>query len=143
LTNSIFSFSLLPEMIASETSGFLQHLTGLHSGWFYRDSHWWTAFGLLGAFLFGSRFIVQWLHSERHKRVIVPPLFWHLSFWGSIVQLIYGFHLDKLPVILGYLFLPFLYARNLRLLRRNHEPPSSKQGETGQTSQPSAPPNAG
>lgn len=130
-------------MIASETNGFLQHLTGLRSEWFYGDSHWWTAFGLLGAFLFGSRFIVQWLHSERHKRVIVPPLFWHLSFWGSIVQLIYGFHLDKLPVILGYLFLPFLYFRNLRLLRRHREPAPAKQDEAGQIPQTGAPPNAG
>jgi lipid-A-disaccharide synthase-like uncharacterized protein len=50
--------------------------------------------------------------------VLVPPIFWHLSFWGSVISLIYALHIDKLPVIFGYLFLPFLYARNLVLLRR-------------------------
>ena len=37
---------------------------------------------------------------------------------GSLCALVYAFHVDKLPIILGYLFLPFLYARNLKLLRR-------------------------
>jgi hypothetical protein len=34
------------------------------------------------------------------------------------VSLLYAFHVDKLPVILGYVFLPVLYARNLVLLSR-------------------------
>jgi len=40
-------------------------------------------------------------------------------FWGSVINLIYAFHVDKLPIILGVLFLPFLYARNLSLLHRS------------------------
>jgi len=36
---------------------------------------------------------------------------------GSIISLIYAFHIDKLPIILGFVFLPFIYARNLRFLR--------------------------
>ncbi|MGA7616780.1 MAG: lipid-A-disaccharide synthase N-terminal domain-containing protein [Thermoanaerobaculia bacterium] len=96
--------------------GFLEPLIGPHFQWFYRDSLWWTVFGLLGNFLFSSRFIIQWLHSEKKKELIVPPIFWHLSLWGSLISLVYGFHVDKLPVILGYLFLPFLYARNLMIL---------------------------
>jgi len=47
-----------------------------------------------------------------------PPIFWHLSFWGSVLQLLYALHIDKLPVMLSYAFLPFLYARNLWLLKR-------------------------
>jgi lipid-A-disaccharide synthase-like uncharacterized protein len=49
---------------------------------------------------------------------VVPPIFWHLSFWGSTVSLIYALHIDKLPILLSFSFLPFLYARNLMLLRR-------------------------
>jgi lipid-A-disaccharide synthase-like uncharacterized protein len=49
---------------------------------------------------------------------VVPPIFWHLSFWGSSVSLIYALHIDKLPILLSFSFLPFLYARNLMLLRR-------------------------
>jgi lipid-A-disaccharide synthase-like uncharacterized protein len=98
--------------------GFLQPFLGQLLPWLYRDSIYWTLFGLLGNLLFSSRFLVQWLLSERRKRLIVPTMFWHLSFWGSVVSLIYSLHIDKLPVILGYLFLPLLYGRNLVLLAR-------------------------
>jgi lipid-A-disaccharide synthase-like uncharacterized protein len=98
--------------------GFLQPLLGAYLPWFYRDSLSWTAIGLVGNLLFSSRFVVQWLLSERRRRVVVPPLFWHLSLWGSVVALVYSLHIDKLPVILGYFFLPVVYARNLVLLRR-------------------------
>ncbi len=99
-------------------NGLLQHWMGPGLDWFFRETVLWTVFGLVGNALFSSRFIVQWLYSERLKRVVVPPIFWHLSFWGSVVTLIYAFHVDKLPVILGCIFLPFLYARNLVLLYR-------------------------
>jgi lipid-A-disaccharide synthase-like uncharacterized protein len=101
-----------------DSQGFLQPLLGGLFPWLYRESIYWTVFGLLGNLLFSSRFLVQWLVSERRRRLIVPSLFWHLSFWGSVVSLIYALHIDKLPVILGYLFLPLLYGRNLVLLSR-------------------------
>jgi len=101
---------------------FLQGMSGIQADWFFQKSPWWTAFGFLGNALFTSRFILQWLHSERRKQLIVPPIFWHLSFWGSCVLLVYAFHLKDLPVILGYFFLPILYGRNLRLLYRKKEP---------------------
>ncbi|QQR74667.1 MAG: lipid-A-disaccharide synthase N-terminal domain-containing protein [Holophagales bacterium] len=90
----------------------------------YVDSGWWTAFGLIGNALFSSRFVIQWLHSEKKKELVVPPIFWHLSFWGSVISLVYALHVDKLPIILGYAFLPVLYARNLVLLRRGKTPPA-------------------
>ena len=102
----------------NEVSGFLQPFLGRLLPWLYRDSGWWTAFGLFGNLLFSSRFVVQWLYSERRRELVVPPIFWHLSFWGSVVSLLYAFHVDKLPIILGYAFLPVLYARNLVLLGR-------------------------
>lgn len=101
-----------------ESSGFLQPFLGDLLPWLYVESLWWTVFGLAGNLMFSSRFLLQWLTSERHRRIVVPPIFWHLSFWGSLISLIYAMHVDKLPVILGYLFLPMIYARNLILLRR-------------------------
>jgi lipid-A-disaccharide synthase-like uncharacterized protein len=101
--------------------GFLEPFVGRLLPWLYRDSVWWTVFGLTGNLLFSSRFLIQWLHSEKQKQLVVPVVFWHLSFWGSVVALIYGFHVDKLPVILGYIFLPVLYGRNLILLKRGEK----------------------
>lgn len=98
-------------------TSFLQpHLEG-PIPWLYVESAAWTGVGLLGAFLFGSRFVIQWLSSERCGRLVIPPLFWHLSFWGSVVSLLYAMHLDKLPIILGQAVLPILHGRNLWLLR--------------------------
>ncbi len=102
---------------------FLFALSGADAGWFYRESAWWTAFGYAGNAVFASRFVLQWLHSERRKELIVPPIFWHLSFWGSLVSLIYAFHIDKPPVILSFIFLPILYGRNLMLLYKKKPQP--------------------
>lgn len=99
--------------------GFLQPAFGNAIPWLYADSLYWTVFGLTGNVVFTSRFLIQWLRSERAKRVVVPAIFWHLSFWGSVISLIYALHVDKLPVILGYAFLPVLYGRNLVLLYRS------------------------
>jgi lipid-A-disaccharide synthase-like uncharacterized protein len=102
----------------NEAGAFLKPLIGSVVPWLYYDSQWWTAFGLFGNLLFSLRFVVQWLYSEKRKVLTVPGIFWHFSFWGSVIALIYAFHVDKLPIILGYFFLPILYARNLVLLAR-------------------------
>lgn len=105
------------------TTGFLAPWLGPALPWLYVDSIWWTAVGLTGNLLFSSRFVLQWLHSEKRKRLVVPPIFWYLSFWGSLISLIYALHVDKLPIILSFLFLPALYLRNLALMRRGGPPP--------------------
>ena len=102
-------------MIASD--GLLQPYLQNVVPWLYTESTFWTLVGLSGGFLFSSRFVLQWLQSERKGYLVVPPLFWHISFWGSLLSLIYALHLDKLPIILSYFFLPALYGRNLWLLR--------------------------
>jgi lipid-A-disaccharide synthase-like uncharacterized protein len=106
--------------MAETDAGFLAPFLASALPWLYADSVWWTAFGLLGNLMFSSRFLLQWLRSEKEKKLVVPPIFWHLSFWGSLISLIYALHVDKLPVILGYFFLPMIYARNLILLRRGN-----------------------
>jgi lipid-A-disaccharide synthase-like uncharacterized protein len=101
------------------TSGqFLQPWLGSYAPTLYAASVWWTIIGFAGNILFGSRFILQWLESERKNELVVPAYFWHLSFWGSVLNLIYAFHLDSAPLILGVAALPFVYARNLVLLGR-------------------------
>ena len=86
--------------------GLLRPILEPHLAWLYVDSLVWTGIGLAGAAIFSSRFLLQWLQSEKEKRIVVPTLFWYLSFWGSVINLIYALHIDKLPVILGCCFLP-------------------------------------
>ncbi len=103
---------------SSFLQGFLEPIFGR---WLYADSGLWTVIGFLGAAIFGSRFVLQWLQSEKEKKLVVPWYFWHLSFWGSVLNLLYFMHLDKAPLILGNCFLPFLYGRNILFLRASGE----------------------
>ena len=111
-----------------DASGLLQPFLGKALPWLYADSWAWTLFGLLGNAVFSSRFVIQWLHSERKRQLLVPPVFWHLSFWGSLISLVYAFHIDKLPIILSFIFLPVLYFRNLVLMRRSGPLPREAAG---------------
>jgi lipid-A-disaccharide synthase-like uncharacterized protein len=90
--------------------------------WLYGHSYWWTILGFFGNALFSSRFFLQWLASEKKRCLVVPGYFWHLSFWGSVLNLIYAFHIDNAPIIFGVIALPFIYGRNLVLLGRTRKP---------------------
>jgi lipid-A-disaccharide synthase-like uncharacterized protein len=97
---------------------FLQPWLGHSMGWLYVSTWWWSAVGFAGNIMFGSRFILQWLASERKRTLVVPGYFWHLSFWGSVLNLFYAMHLDSAPLLLGVVALPFIYGRNIVLMRR-------------------------
>ncbi len=77
----------------------------------------WEAFGMIGQFFFGSRFIVQWLASERAGKSVVPIAFWWLSIGGSAILLVYAIHIQSLTFILGQSLGFGIYIRNLVLLR--------------------------
>lgn len=98
---------------------FLQPYLGTWLPFLYSSSYLWTFFGFTGNLLFSSRFFFQWLASEKKKKLIVPAHFWHLSFWGSVINLIYALHIDNAPILFGVIALPFIYGRNLVLLQRS------------------------
>jgi len=85
----------------------------------WSDSVWWIAFGLLGNAAFFSRFLVQWIASERAGRSLVPIAFWWLSIAGSVILLIYAIHRADPIFVLAYLPNAFVYTRNLVLVRRD------------------------
>ena len=85
----------------------------------WKDAPLWLAFGLIGQAAFFSRFLVQWLASERAGESYVPLSFWYLSILGSLVLLVYAIHRQEPVFALGYLPNSFVYLRNLVLLRRN------------------------
>ena len=100
-------------------AAFLDNLWNhLHGG-----INFWTLFGMTGTVMFTSRFVVQWYASEKLKQSVIPKNFWHLSLVGGVIQLIYAVHIGYIPVILGYLFTPFIAARNLMLIARYQTPP--------------------
>jgi len=80
----------------------------------------WLSIGLVGQTLFMMRFIVQWIHSERHQKSVIPISFWYFSLSGGIIVLAYGIHRVDPVIILGQLPGTFVYARNLMLIRREH-----------------------
>jgi lipid-A-disaccharide synthase-like uncharacterized protein len=84
----------------------------------WSDTPFWLAFGLLGNAAFASRFLVQWIASERAGESIVPKVFWHLSILGSVILLIYAVHAENLVFTLAYLPNCVVYVRNLMLINR-------------------------
>jgi len=90
----------------------------------WHDSKAWLVFGLIGNAIFFSRFLIQWLASEKAGKSIVPTAFWYLSIAGSAVLLIYALHKRDPVFILAYLPNAFVYLRNLQLIKKHEEDPT-------------------
>lgn len=72
--------------------------------------------GLVSQLLFSSRIVLQWIQSERAKRVLVPTLFWQISLVSSFLMIVYGI-LRHDPIILAAQLISYaIYIRNLQLL---------------------------
>ena len=74
--------------------------------------------GFVGQGLFASRFIFQWIHSERKGESHIPIIFWYLSIFGGIGLLTYAIFRKDPVIIVGQLFGIFIYLRNLILIYR-------------------------
>ena len=72
--------------------------------------------GFGGQFIFASRFIVQWIYSEKKGESYIPVIFWYLSIFGGIGLLIYAIFRKDPVIILGQTFGIFVYIRNLVLI---------------------------
>jgi len=77
----------------------------------------WYAIGFLGQLTFGSRFFVQWIVSERARRVIIPRMFWYLSLLGGVALFAYAVHRRDPVFAIGQGLGLIVYARNLVLGR--------------------------
>jgi lipid-A-disaccharide synthase-like uncharacterized protein len=78
----------------------------------------WLALGFVGQALFGSRFLVQWIASERRRASVVPVVFWWMSLGGGICLLAYSIHRRDVVFIVGQCTGLVVYVRNLILVRR-------------------------
>ena len=74
--------------------------------------------GFTGQGLFASRFVVQWIYSEKKGESYIPIIFWYLSILGGVSLLIYAIFRKDPVIISGQLFGILIYSRNLILIYR-------------------------
>ena len=93
--------------------------------------NFWLVLGFAAQALFASRFLVQWIASERVGRSIIPNAFWFLSLAGGLLLLTYAIYRKDPVFILGQATGALIYTRNLILIYREQarakagEPPSA------------------
>lgn len=73
------------------------------------------AIGFFAQLLFSGRMFLQWILSEKSKRIITPVLFWQLSLLASFLLFLYGYLRDDFAIMLGQALTYFIYIRNLQL----------------------------
>ena len=71
--------------------------------------------GFVAQILFSSRLVIQWITSEKQRKVITPTLFWTLSLIASFLLFVYGYLRDDFAIMLGQSLTYFIYIRNLQL----------------------------
>jgi lipid-A-disaccharide synthase-like uncharacterized protein len=83
--------------------------------------NFWKIVGLSGSLIFGLRFLVQWIASERARKSVIPVGFWECSALGSFLLLAYFgiYRHDSVGVLQSLLPLP-IYLRNLYFRYTHH-----------------------
>lgn len=81
----------------------------------------WLVFGLAAQLVFGSRFVLQWIASERAGRSVMPMSFWFLSIAGGLMTLVYGFVRREPVIIFGQGLSTLIYLRNVVLILRERQ----------------------
>ncbi len=72
------------------------------------------AIGFMAQGFFSARILVQWIISEKEKRVVSPMIFWVFSLAGSYLFFIYGFLKDDFAIMLGQVISYYIYIWNLK-----------------------------
>ncbi len=78
----------------------------------------WLIIGFVAQTIFGARFLLQWLVSEKQHKSVIPIGFWYLSIVGSLMLLIYAIHRKDPVFILGQATGLFIYIRNLMMIHK-------------------------
>jgi lipid-A-disaccharide synthase-like uncharacterized protein len=81
----------------------------------------WLVIGVIGQLCFFTRFLVQWIVSERRRESVIPVLFWYFSIAGGLILLAYALHRRDPVFILGQSMGLVVYCRNLWLIARRRQ----------------------
>ena len=80
--------------------------------------NWHFVFGFIVQLLFSTRTFVQWILSEKSKKVVSPVIYWQISLIASFLYLIYGWLRADFAIIFGQLFSYYIYIWNLNILNQ-------------------------
>ena len=78
----------------------------------------WVIVGFAGQLVFGGRFIIQWIASERRRESHIPLPFWWMSIIGGAITTAYAIHRRDPVFIVGQAAGLVVYVRNLMLIYR-------------------------
>ena len=92
----------------------------------------WLIIGCVGQALFGARFIIQWIVSEKKGESTIPLAFWYCSIGGAIVLLTYAIYKEDPVFIVGQSLGSIVYVRNLILIDRKRKAVASLGADSEQ-----------
>jgi lipid-A-disaccharide synthase-like uncharacterized protein len=79
----------------------------------------WMGVGYTGQIVFGIRFLIQWLTSEKRGHSVIPIAFWYCSLVGGLLSFTYIVHQQEWPLLLGATLPLPIYARNIWMIYRD------------------------
>ena len=71
--------------------------------------------GFTAQILFSARLLLQWIASEKQKKVLTPSNFWKVSLFASFLLFVYGYLRSDFSIMLGQALTYFIYIRNMQL----------------------------
>lgn len=74
---------------------------------------WYFVIGFAAQGLFSARMLIQWILSEKAKKVVSPTIYWQISLLASFLFSIYGWLRGDFAIILGQIFSYYIYIWNI------------------------------
>lgn len=78
----------------------------------YFNLDWAVIWGLVAQSIFFLRFFIQWLQSEKEKKIVIPLSFWWLSIAGAVMLFVYAMIRRDIVFILTSVMQLIIYSRN-------------------------------
>ncbi|GLB48962.1 lipid-A-disaccharide synthase N-terminal domain-containing protein [Neptunitalea lumnitzerae] len=79
---------------------------------------WLLSLGVTAQLIFKSRFIYQWIVSEKKKESTLPMGFWIFSLTGAILIIIYAIFRADPVLLVGHIFGTITYIRNMTIHKK-------------------------